>query len=335
MSRLLLAVCLGMVMGCGVDPGDQAGSVTSSSDALCTDNGRPMNGRPMNGRPMNGRALTARLVGSTAVNGVLYGMSVNNVAVSPGVRDAEFDAWFNADPAGSDIAWKYVFRCAAPPTSTIRYVSTAGVTYTWPGLLGLAPRWAAASTVIANDATFVNEQERVSGCLMGLTNSRATSVAIASRGMGEAYTATEDTDFPNNEGSFFGNLFLPTPVQYSCFEGNRMNVCSATNTNLNSCNPASGRTCAANAPSCGFVSGGACSAICAAGPGRSWASCTFGGRAWGNIFSTKVKGYCGDGVCDVNEENTADAVLGDGLVVCNYDCRVNLNQNNRPGTKIP
>ncbi len=321
MRQLLMVATVIAVTACGVDSQDPSSSISSSTDPLCSDNGRPVNGRPVNGRPVNGRALTARLVSGAAVNGLLYGMSVNGLAVSPGARDADFDTWFNADLAGSDVAMKYVFRCSAPSSVTVSYVSTAGTTYTWPGLLGLAPRWATPRTVIANDATFVNEQERVSSCLLGLTNSLATPVPIASRGEGMGITASEDIDFPNNEGSFFGNVFLPVPVQYSCFEGNRMNLCSTTST-LNSCSPATGRTCAANASSCGFVSGGACSSICTAGTGRSWTSCTLGGRAWTNVFSSKVKGYCGDGVCDGNEESSADAVLGDGMTVCNYDCKV-------------
>lgn len=322
MNKLWLAVVSVVLAGCGVSSAEvqESGDFLGEQDsALVSTNARPVNARPMNGRgvngrPVNGRAVNARPVNGRAVNGLVYGFSINGVAVSPGLRDATFDGWFNEDPAGSDIAFRYLYRCAAPASTTVTYTATSGVTYSWPGTLGMAPRWATTAP-IADDAAFVLEQESVTSCLLGLTNALATPVSISARGPGLTLSAGEDTAYPNAEGAFFGNIFLETPVSYACHDAFNLECAQRLGGGtFSSCQYIKGRTCATDPTSCSMSAAGTCSSICSSGANGSFAACTMGGRSWTKVLRTRVQPFCGDGRCGSSE-------------MCRPDCGERLGPN--------
>ena len=105
---------------------------------------------------------------------------------------------------------EYLVKCALEDDD-ILVVESAGVTYIFSGLLGLAPEWMyrapKKSQVIA-----------VSGCLLAHGNHFGVSVPISVR-MGERVPASEDerNRFVRYEAAFFGNVFSRYQPMYACW----------------------------------------------------------------------------------------------------------------------
>jgi hypothetical protein len=110
---------------------------------------------------------------------------------------------------------KYTARCALPEGQFLEGVAAgggAGRRQRYPGALGLAPQW-------LDGTCGVECQERVSSCLIALTNRTGKHVALSllssAPGMGEKLRpGAEDLPFPHQEGAFFGNVF--TGRAYAC-----------------------------------------------------------------------------------------------------------------------
>lgn len=97
----------------------------------------------------------------------------------------------------------YVVECAIP--QGIDLIAThQGVQYTFPGEIGLAPRW-------IDRSLREGEQRWVSACLLSRVNRYGISVAISIRGPHESLVVTESeaNDFKREEGAFYGNIFTP------------------------------------------------------------------------------------------------------------------------------
>src|SRR4029077_13329176 len=74
----------------------------------------------------------------------------------------------------------------------------------FPGSIGLVPRW------LSHKLSRKGE-EWVSACLLARVNAHATVEPISMRGNNPALAITEAEamDFPLDEGSFYGNVFVP------------------------------------------------------------------------------------------------------------------------------
>jgi len=86
--------------------------------------------------------------------------------------------------------------------------------FTFQGSLGLVPRW-------LDEAMIPSEERWVSVCLLAHVNYFGKSVAISLRATPPVVPALvvsehEQDTFSIFEGGFFGNLFLPAPVAYTC-----------------------------------------------------------------------------------------------------------------------
>jgi hypothetical protein len=108
---------------------------------------------------------------------------------------------------------KYLVRCALPAEVTL-YADIEGERFTFPGSIGLAPRW-------LTEAMTPSEERWVSACLFAHVNYFGKHVQISIRATGIAVpelmaSADEQQTFSIFEGGFFGNLFAPTPVAYTC-----------------------------------------------------------------------------------------------------------------------
>lgn len=121
--------------------------------------------------------------------------------VAPG---SVFESELVADPYSREFM-EYLVSCALDENDTLNW-SAGGLSETWHGSLGLCQDWGRAAPDQAC-------QELVSACLLARTNAYGQSVEISLRGL---YTdsitplpldATELTDFPWQEGGFFGNVF--------------------------------------------------------------------------------------------------------------------------------
>jgi hypothetical protein len=108
---------------------------------------------------------------------------------------------------------KYLVRCALPADVTV-YADIEGERFTFPGSIGLAPRWLTA-------AMTPSEERWVSACLLAHVNYFGKHVRISIRATGIAVpeleaSAEEQQTYTIFEGGFFGNLFAPAPVAYTC-----------------------------------------------------------------------------------------------------------------------
>jgi hypothetical protein len=109
---------------------------------------------------------------------------------------------------------KYTARCALAEGQFLEDSDAAGggVTRRYAGSLGLAPQWL--------EGACVGEcQERVSSCLIALTNRTGKHVELsllsAAAGMSQAMRpSAQDLPFPHQEGAFFGNMF--TGQAFAC-----------------------------------------------------------------------------------------------------------------------
>ena len=123
-----------------------------------------------------------------------------------------------ADPSLASTAAKraqltYLVRCALPAEVAV-YADHNGTRFTFPGSLGLAPRW-------IDEAMTPSEERWVSACLLAHVNAIGASVPISLRATPPpvpALTVSDDEaqSFSMFEGGFFGNLYTPEPVAYTC-----------------------------------------------------------------------------------------------------------------------
>ena len=99
-------------------------------------------------------------------------------------------------------------RCALPASHKITK-TYSGVTYTFAGEIGVAPEWETGACGTAC-------QELVSACMMAHVNTKGQHIGLwivgSSPALGWGYT----TDYPFQEGSFFGNIFVSPPVANYC-----------------------------------------------------------------------------------------------------------------------
>jgi len=108
---------------------------------------------------------------------------------------------------------RYVVECALPPGRTLIKKDQNGVDYPFPGSIGLAPGWSDGTCDTAC-------QEKVTACLMSLTNSVGRHVAVelvsAAAGLTAIGSNGDDVEYPNQEGAVFGNLFVSPPKMFTC-----------------------------------------------------------------------------------------------------------------------
>ncbi|AUX46033.1 uncharacterized protein SOCE26_075360 [Sorangium cellulosum] len=95
----------------------------------------------------------------------------------------------------------YVIRCALPEGQSLSG-AYGGVTYTFQGVVGLAPEWRSRPLAPVG-------QRWVTACLLAHVNGYGAQVLISLRGEHAALeaTSTERAQFDVQEAAFYGNLF--------------------------------------------------------------------------------------------------------------------------------
>ena len=94
----------------------------------------------------------------------------------------------------------YIIRCALPAGTAIIKEDQDGNSYTFRGLLGVAPQW-------QNGACDATCAETVSACLLAHVNTAGQHVPIWVVSNNPSVGWGQDPDYPNHEGTFFGNVF--------------------------------------------------------------------------------------------------------------------------------
>ena len=96
---------------------------------------------------------------------------------------------------------EYLVRCALPASVTLVKADQRGVKYSFAGQLGLAPAW-------QSGACDTNCQEIVSACMIALVNTAGSHIPLWIVAENPAVGWALNPDYPNQEGSFFGNIFV-------------------------------------------------------------------------------------------------------------------------------
>jgi hypothetical protein len=283
---VLITLVLACTVGCGPEASfpeelEQLGSTTQAK-SLIVDNGLNLNGLNLNGLNLNGLNLN--------------GLNLNGLSTSA------FSNWFQADRTLRNEVMKYVVACAVPSGQSRTYTDPGtSTTYTWQGVLGLAPSWASG-----NAATTV-EHQVVSACMAAHTNKFGIHVNISLLGLDGAgntipYTSQELTDYATREACFFGNLFDGSTGTFGGNDGislasneSTARVCgiAGTGVNVSQCSP--------------MVYAGSCSTYCTRDATNTfYTSCTYNGVTYRPITTrmrTQDIHRCGDGVCQATESS--------------------------------
>ncbi|WP_164012723.1 hypothetical protein [Pyxidicoccus trucidator] len=301
-----MLLCVAAI-GCGpAEPGmDLEGeSLGTHADGLLSQNGLSTNGLSTNGLSTNGLSTNGLSTNGLSTNGLsTNGLSTNG-----------FSTWFGADPARSDEVMRYMARCALASGQSLTYTH-AGTTYTWTGVLGLAPGWAGGAT-----ATLL-EQQVVSGCLAAHVNKYGVHLNISVLGR-DALGAVIPTDtgelttYNQPEAVFFGNLFNGEGL----FAANDADYLSYDQSTVRAC----GLSSWAGDPDCAVVIGhvGSARTYCQLDTSRTYyTKCTYNGKAYRPI-TTRIRTqdiyHCGDGTCQLSESCGTSTTAAS----CQSDCGV-------------
>jgi hypothetical protein len=123
---------------------------------------------------------------------------------------------------GRDVL-SYMLGCALTPAQTVTLESSAGVSYSFTGLIGVAPAW-------TTRALTLDEQRWVTGCLLARVNYFGIVVSLSMRGGNPALATTgAEFSYQDFDGVFYGNLFDPAgPTEYACDgrSDNTLRICA-------------------------------------------------------------------------------------------------------------
>ncbi len=298
----VLAVLLcAMAAGCGTtEPGagEPAESVGTRAQDVVSTNGLSTNGLSTNGLSTNGLSTN--------------GLSTNGLSTNGLSTNGLFGSWFSEDPARGNEVMRYVAFCALPSGQSLSYTH-AGVTYTWTGLLGLAPGWAGGASAT------VAEQQTVSACLAAHVNKYGVHVDISVLGRSSAgavipTTSEELATFGQREGCFFGNLF----TNEGLFAANDAAYLNPDQSTVRTCGLSSWSGDADCLPAVQHV--GQCSTYCTLDTAsrNQYFRCEYNGKLY-RAITTRIRAEdiyrCGDGVCQLSEScgtgTTADSCAAD------------------------
>ena len=217
----------------------------------------------------------------------------------------------------------YLAKCALNPED-ILVAEHDGVTYEFPGLLGVAPEWEHAPLTPAL-------QRWVSGCLLAHVNAFDTSVPISLRAAEKLqFDISESVEFPVYEATFFGNLFNVDQVMYAC-TGDMPEVANVLSDDrvLRACSDATNPD---GTSACELVTMGRCRDVCTAkAPGMGWAGCNGGDANYVEAVSVYLRTTVpehGNMYCEPGDRCDIDSEGQDGSVICTGAdrCESNLSE---------
>jgi len=252
------------------------------------------------------------IVGSNGMPPNLLGIN----GLSPASLTGDhFKQWFASDPKTANTLMKYLVKCSLPAGLGMDF-DYGGITYAWPGQLGLAPHWATGEPIPEN------EQQLVTACLGAHANRYGVHVAISILGQDSNQTplptyADELSHFPVTEGCFFGNVFRGDGT-FSA--GDRPTDLTAEESSLRAC-ALPDRTGSGASSMCAPIKyAGNCRDLCQPDPTNTYyVSCRVGGKSYLPLTTRNQRnvGYtCGDGICQVTESCGTGTSWND----CALDC---------------
>jgi hypothetical protein len=284
----LLLVSLVLCLACGVQPSaDLPTSPAVAEQEITDDNGLDHNGLDHNGLDHNGLDHNG-LDHNGFTTAFADGTVKNSVASS-----SDFANWYATAPYASSFMY-YFARCALPAGATLKYGAAS-----WSGLFGLAPNWVTSVPTLA-------DQQRVSACLLAHVNAAGVHVTVSFGSDRIANAADTAAGYTVSEGMFFGNVFGPTPKVYACNFPSKAytSKCGGATVGWTQASLAAaptvglvgqaGRTCAANASTCGMTYAGNCDTVC---PQNVLGSCSADGVSYTAPVQTYLKRPTDNNVC--------------------------------------
>jgi Ricin-type beta-trefoil lectin domain-like len=187
----------------GCQPGiDSDESAPAAENELTSSNGLSM---------LNGLSMTNGLSGNgLSGNGLSgNGLSGNGLlmdALSSTTAMASSSTLMNS--ASGRTLVSYIVKCALPVNHSVTKKDSGGTSYTYPGAVGTAPEWETGTCGTTC-------QERMTACLLAHVNTSGVHIPIWLDSEGAIGWGTS-TDYPYQEGSFFGNVFVSPPVAQYC-----------------------------------------------------------------------------------------------------------------------
>jgi len=105
-------------------------------------------------------------------------------------------------------------RCALPAGQSLTKQDQNGVSYTFPGVIGIAPE-------ALNGTCDLDCQERISACMLAHVNNSGQHISIWMVGPDPGIGWASSPLYPYQEGAYFGNIFAAPWQGYYC-AGNDM-----------------------------------------------------------------------------------------------------------------
>jgi hypothetical protein len=259
LSGIMFAV---LVAGCVVEAPEQM-MVDKNQKAESDENRLSVNRLSMNRLSLNRLSLNRLSLNRLSLNR----LSLNSLAAD-GLETTN---------EGRELL-SYVAKCALREVD-ILVAQHNGVTYEFPGLLGVAPEWESAPLTTAG-------QHWLSGCLLAHVNAFGTSVPISLRAVGKlGADVAESIEFPVYEATFFGNVFNIEQDMYAC-TGDLPDVAHTLSTDrqLRVCSDAED---ADGTSQCQFITVGRCRDVCSDkhSPKMGWTGCNAGGTLYPEAVS--------------------------------------------------
>jgi hypothetical protein len=193
-SWVAAALALAVALGACQSGGD--GATAPGESELATTNGLSM---------INGLSMTN---GLSMINGLsgngLSGNGLLMTALKTGVITG--GSLINSSSGRTTLS--YIVRCALPSGHSISAKDSSGTSYSYSGSIGVAPEW---ETGTCNTTC----QERMTGCLLAHVNTSGVHIPIWLDSEG-AIGWGQNSSYPFQEGSFFGNIFVSPPKGYFC-----------------------------------------------------------------------------------------------------------------------
>jgi hypothetical protein len=115
------------------------------------------------------------------------------------------------DPLAREFL-KYVVSCALPADKNVT-ISVDGLSYTYPGSLGMEPQWGERGGSCDQSC-----QRWITACVLARVDYLGVERPISVRGLnpGLRTTIKEAGDFPVREATYFGNVFAPDQPLFAC-----------------------------------------------------------------------------------------------------------------------
>ncbi len=188
-ASLALASAL---IGCQPPANEDANGNSVESELVAT------NGLSM----INGLSLTNGLSGNgLSGNGLSgNGLSGNGLLLNPLATTGINSSTYLMNSADGRSTLSYLVRCALPANHTINKTDSTGAPYSFAGGIGLTPEW-------ENGTCGETCQQWISACLLAHVNTAGIHVPIWIVGQNSYLGWGQSATFPNQEGTFFGNIF--------------------------------------------------------------------------------------------------------------------------------